>query len=285
VAPAGGYRAGMADKQHRKSLREQLVVSPGSKVSLAKHDPGDTFGHDKDEAAATVARDIDRLADLQERLWAEHKQRVLIVLQGIDASGKDGTIKHVMSGFNPLGVKVTAFGVPSEVELAHDYLWRVHQVVPASGEIAVFNRSHYEDVLVVRVHSFVDEPVWSRRFDQINAWEAMLAASGTTIIKCFLHISADEQLERFRERYEDPTKRWKFKMGDLAEREHWAEYMTAYEDVLARCSTDVAPWYIVPANRKWFRNLAIGSIVADTLEDLHPVYPERPDLPVGLVIK
>jgi PPK2 family polyphosphate:nucleotide phosphotransferase len=275
----------MADKQRGKSLREQLAVRPGSKVSIAKHDPSATFGHEKDGAAAIVAHDLDRLADLQERLWAEHKQRVLIVLQGIDASGKDGTIKHVMAGFNPQGVKITGFGVPSEVELAHDYLWRVHQVVPASGEIAVFNRSHYEDVLVVRVHSFVDEPVWSKRYDQINDFEEILAASGTTVIKFFLHISADEQLERFRERYEDPTKRWKFKMGDLAEREHWDEYMAAYEDVLARCSTGAAPWYIVPSNRKWFRNLAIGSIVADTLEDLHPAYPERPDLPVGLVIK
>jgi len=275
----------MADKQRGKSLREQLLVRPGSRVSLAKHDPNDTFGREKDDAAAIVARDIGRLADLQERLWAEHKQRVLIVLQGIDASGKDGTIKHVMAGFNPQGVKITGFGVPSEMELAHDYLWRVHQVVPASGEIAVFNRSHYEDVLVVRVHSFVAEPVWSKRYDQINHFEETLAASGTTVIKFFLHISADEQLERFRERYEDPTKRWKFKMGDLAEREHWDEYMAAYEDVLARCSTEAAPWYIVPSNRKWFRNLAIGSIVADTIEDLHPAYPERPDLPVGLVIK
>jgi PPK2 family polyphosphate:nucleotide phosphotransferase len=275
----------MADKQHGKSLRELLAVKPGSKVSLAKHDPNDTFGQAKDSAADILTRDLGRLTDLQERLWAEHKHRVLIVLQGIDASGKDGTIKHVMSGFNPQGVKITGFGVPSEVELAHDYLWRVHQVVPASGEIAVFNRSHYEDVLVVRVHSFVAEPVWSKRYDQINDFEAVLAASGTTVIKFFLHISADEQLQRFRERYEDPTKRWKFKMGDLAEREHWDEYMTAYEDVLARCSTEAAPWYIVPSNRKWFRNLAIGSIVADTLEGLHPAYPERPDLPVGLVIK
>ncbi len=275
----------MADKHGGKSLRERLLVKPGSKVSLAKHDPSDTFGRSKDDAAEVTAADVARLTEVQERLWAEHRKRVLIVLQGIDASGKDGTIKHVMSGFNPQGVKITSFGVPSEVELAHDYLWRVHQVVPGNGEIAVFNRSHYEDVLVVRVHSFVDESVWSKRYDQINAWEETLAASGTTILKFFLHISADEQLERFRDRYTDPTKRWKFKMGDLTEREHWAEYTAAYEDALSRCSTDVAPWYIVPANRKWFRNLAIGSIVADALEDLHPEYPERPDLPPDLVIK
>ncbi len=268
-----------------ESLRKRLIVKPGAKVTLANHDPDDTFGHEKDAAAEVMTRDITRLADVQDRLWAEHKHRVLIVLQAIDAGGKDGTIKHVMSGFNPQGVKITGFGVPSEVELAHDYLWRVHQVVPGNGEIAVFNRSHYEDVLVVRVHSFVDEAVWSKRYDQINEFEQMLAASGTTILKFFLHISADEQLGRLRDRYDDPTKRWKFKMGDLTEREHWDEYMAAYEDVLGRCSTDVAPWYVIPSNRKWFRNLAIASIVADTLEDLQPAYPERADLPVGLVIK
>lgn len=266
------------------SLRERLVVKPGSSVNLARHDPGATFGHAKDEAAAIAAHDIVRMADLQERLWAEHRHRVLIVLQGIDASGKDGTIKHVMSGFHPLGCRVTGFGVPSEVELAHDYLWRVHEAVPGNGEIAVFNRSHYEDVLVVRVHSLVDRAVWSKRYDQINEFEELLAASGTTILKFFLHISAGEQLERFRERYTDPTKRWKFKMGDLEERRHWDDYMAAYEDVLSRCSTDVAPWYLIPSDRKWFRNLAIGSILADTLEELDPAFPERPDLPDGLVL-
>jgi PPK2 family polyphosphate:nucleotide phosphotransferase len=276
----------MAEKQGRSgSLRERLVVEPGSKVSLANHDPSETFGHDKKDADELVTGDLVRLADLQERIWAEHRHRVLIVLQGIDASGKDGTIKHVMAAFHPLGTRVVGFGVPSEVELAHDYLWRVHQAVPGNGEIAVFNRSHYEDVLVVRVHSLVDEAVWSKRYDQINAFEQLLAASGTTIIKFFLHISPDEQLERFRDRYDDPTKRWKFKMGDLAEREHWDEYMTAYEDALARCSTEVAPWYLVPANRKWFRNLAIGSIVADVLDDLDPQFPKRLDLPSDLVIK
>jgi PPK2 family polyphosphate:nucleotide phosphotransferase len=275
----------MADRQHASdSLRERLVVKPGSKVSLAKHDPNETFGHAKDDAPEITARDIARLSDVQERLWAEHRQRVLIVLQGIDASGKDGTIKHVMSGFHPLGCRVTGFGVPSEVELSHDYLWRVHQAVPGSGEIAVFNRSHYEDVLVVRVHSLVAKDVWSKRYDQINEFERLLAASGTAILKFFLHISLDEQLERFRDRYANPTKRWKFKMADLTEREHWDEYTAAYEDALSRCSTDVAPWYVVPANRKWFRNLAIGSIVADALEDLHPAYPERLDLPTDLVI-
>ena len=169
--------------------------------------------------------------------------------------------------------------MPSAVELAHDYLWRIHHAVPGNGEIVIFNRSHYEDVLVVRVHELVPKARWSRRYDQINDFEATLAAEGTTILKFFLHISLDEQLERFRERYEDPTKRWKFKLGDLEERKRWADYMAAYEDVLSRCSTDVAPWFVIPADRKWFRDLAIADIVADTLEDLKPAYPKRADLP------
>ena len=255
------------------------------KVDLSRHDPNETFGRQKDGSAAALAENIERLAAVQERIWAERKHRVLIVLQGMDASGKDGTIKHVMEGFHPLGCRVVGFGVPSEVELAHDYLWRVHQVVPGNGESAIFNRSHYEDVLVVRVHSLVPKERWSRRYDQINAFEQTLADEGTTILKFFLHIDRDEQLERFQDRYDDPTKRWKFKMGDLAEREHWDEYMAAYEDALSRCSTDRAPWYIVPANRKWFRDLAIGGIVAETLEDLKPAFPERPDLPPGLVMR
>ena len=281
-----GYRAAtMAGKRDQsKSLRSRLIVKAGSKVDLSRHDSSDTFGIDKDDAPAALASNIKRLADVQERMWAERKHRVLIVLQGMDASGKDGTIKHVMTGFHPLGCRVNGFGVPSEVELAHDYLWRVHQVVPGSGEVAIFNRSHYEDVLVVRVHSLVPEERWSRRYDQINAFEQTLADEGTTILKFFLHIDRDEQLQRFQDRYDDPTKRWKFKMGDLAEREHWDEYMAAYEDALSKCSTDAAPWFIVPANRKWFRDLAIGGIVAEALEDLKPKFPARPDLPADLVM-
>jgi PPK2 family polyphosphate:nucleotide phosphotransferase len=267
------------------SLRETLVVEPGTKVDLSKHDTGATFGRTKDSAADETAANLARLEAVQERLWAEHRRRVLIVLQGMDASGKDGTIKHVMTAFHPLGCRVTGFGVPSETELAHDYLWRVHQAVPGNGEIAIFNRSHYEDVLVVRVHSLVPKARWSRRYDQINAFEATLAAEGTTILKFFLHLGPDEQLERFRERYDDPTKRWKFKLGDLEERKRWKDYEAAYEDVLERCSTDVAPWFIVPADRKWFRNLAISGIVAEALEGLKPAFPARDDLPTGLVIE
>jgi PPK2 family polyphosphate:nucleotide phosphotransferase len=266
-------------------LRGRLMVKPGSIVRLGALDPDETFGHRKETALAKVAADLERLTSVQDRLWAEHRRRVLIVLQGIDASGKDGTIRHVMSAFHPLGCRVTGFGVPSQAELARDYLWRVHLVVPADGEIAIFNRSHYENVLVVRVHSLVPKAVWSRRYDQINAFERMLTEEGTTVLKFFLHIDRDEQLQRLKARYEDPTKRWKFDVDDLAERRHWDDYVAAYEEALSRCSTELAPWYVVPANRKWFRDLAIGDIVADALEDLKPAYPARPDLPDNLVIE
>lgn len=269
----------------RRSLRDELRIKPGSKVDLSKRSPSETFGHDKESAPEKLAADLERLAALQERFWAEHRRRLLIVLQGMDASGKDGIVKHVMSALHPLGVRVVGFGVPSEVELAHDYLWRVHHATPASGEIVIFNRSHYEDVLVVRVRELVPKERWSRRYDQINDFERTLADEGTTILKFFLHISPEEQLERFRERYEDPTKRWKFKMGDLEERKRWPAYQEAYEAVLERCSTDHAPWFAIPSDRKWFRNMAIADIVADALEDLDPQYPERADLPPDLVIE
>jgi PPK2 family polyphosphate:nucleotide phosphotransferase len=272
-------------KRSTGSLRDTLVVKPGSRVDLAKHDTDATFGHSKEDAAEATAANLARLEAVQERLWAEHRHRVLIVLQGMDASGKDGTIKHVMTAFHPLGCRVTGFGVPSETELAHDYLWRVHQVVPGDGEIAIFNRSHYEDVLVVRVHSLVPKARWSRRYDQINEFEATLASEGTTILKFFLHLGPDEQLQRFRERYDDPTKRWKFKLGDLEERKRWTDYQKAYEVVLERCSTEAAPWFIVPADRKWFRDLAISGIVAEALAGRKPRYPARDDLPADLVIE
>jgi PPK2 family polyphosphate:nucleotide phosphotransferase len=276
----------MSDHDDRKgSLRDRLLVRPGTRVDLGKHDPGETYGFKKDTAVPKVEADVVRLTSVQERIWAERHHRILIVLQGIDASGKDGVVKHVMAGFHPLGCKVIGFGVPSAVELAHDYLWRIHQVVPASGEIAIFNRSHYESVLVERVHELVPKDIWSLRFDQINEFEAMLAAEGTTILKFFLHIDRDEQLERLKARYDDPTKRWKFNVSDLAERKLWEQYMAAYEDALSRCSTDQAPWFVVPSNRKWFRDLAIGDIVADALEALKPEYPARPDLPANLVIE
>ena len=257
----------------RRSLADQLRVKPGSRVKLADWDPGATFGRDKDEVDGDMAKDLARLVELQERLYAESKRGLLIVLQGIDAAGKDGTVTHVMTGFNPAGVTVTSYKAPTSAELAHDYLWRIHQHMPPRGEIAISNRSHYEDVLVVRVHNFVPEEVWRRRYDQINAFERALAEEGTTILKFFLLISPEEQLQRFQDRIDDPTKRWKFKTADLEERKLWDKYTEAFEDALSRCSTDWAPWYIIPANRKWFRNLAVAHIVAETLDKMDPAYP------------
>jgi len=254
-------------------------------VNLADVDPNETFGHVKVTAEVKVAADLERLTSLQERLWAEHRHRVLIVLQGIDASGKDGTITHVMRAFNPLGCRVVGFGVPNPVELAHDYLWRVHQVVPGNGEISVFNRSHYEAVLVERVHSLVPQEVWSRRYDQINAFEQMLVEEGTTILKFFLHIDRDEQKRRLQARVSNPTKRWKFKMGDLAERKLWADYMAAFNEALMRCSTEQAPWFVIPANHNWFRNLAVGDIAAASLDALDPKYPPGEQIPKDLKIE
>jgi PPK2 family polyphosphate:nucleotide phosphotransferase len=272
--------SGSADR-----LRDELVVKPGSSVRLSAIDPDATHGHRKSTARPKIEADLERLRSVQERIWAEHRHRVLIVLQGIDTAGKDGAIKHAMSGFHPLGCRVWSFGVPTIPELAHDYLWRIHQVVPGNGEIAIFNRSHYESVLVERVHQLVPEATWSRPYDQINAFEAMLADEGTTILKFFLHIDRDEQLARLKARLEDPTKRWKFNVGDLGERKLWDAYMTAYEDALSRCSAQQAPWYVIPANHKWFRDLAIGEILADTLEALHPAYPTRDDIPADLVVE
>jgi PPK2 family polyphosphate:nucleotide phosphotransferase len=267
------------------ALREALRVKPGSRVQLAKLDPNATFGHDKASSVARTARQMTRLRDLQDRIWAEQKHPVLIVLQGIDAAGKDGTIAKVMDAFDPQGCPVTSFKVPSAVELAHDYLWRVHQRTPAKGEIAIFNRSHYEDVLVVRVHDLVPRTVWSKRYEQINDFERTLAESGTTIVKFFLNIDRDEQRQRIQDRYDDPAKRWKFKLGDLAERKLWDSYQAAFNDALTKTSTAWAPWYVIPANRNWFRNLAVSTILADVLAGLKPAYPEPADLPPDLVIE
>ncbi len=266
-----------------RSLREALRVKPGSRVRLADIDPAETHGYTKAGSEAELGRGLDRLTDLQDRLWAEPKNPILIVLQGIDAAGKDGSVRHVMTAFNPMGCAVTSFKAPTPVELAHDYLWRVHQRTPGKGEIAIFNRSHYEDVLVVRVHDFVPKEVWSRRYDQINAFERLLADEGTTILKFFLLIDRDEQKARLQARIDDPDKNWKFRLGDLAERKLWDDYMLAYEEMLSRCSTEVAPWYVIPANQKWFRNLAVADIVADTLDELKPRYPRRPDDLTGVV--
>jgi PPK2 family polyphosphate:nucleotide phosphotransferase len=267
------------------NLRAALRVEPGRRVDLSTVDPSATHGFDKDGARAVTNGLLDRLTELQERLWAEGERAVLVVLQGIDAAGKDGTIRKVMTAFNPQGCPVSSFKVPSAEELAHDFLWRIHKRVPGRGEIGIFNRSHYEDVLIVRVHELVPQEIWSTRFDQIVDFEDHLTANGTTIVKFFLYIDKDEQRERFQARLDDPTKHWKFALGDLDERKRWDDYIAAFEDALSKTTTNRAPWYVIPANRKWFRDLAVASILADTFEELDPQYPEAPDLPADLVIE
>ena len=255
------------------SLRERLLVKPGAKIDLAEWDPDETFGRKKETADEELADGVRRLTELQDRLWAEAKHPVLIVLQGIDAAGKDGTIRHVMGAFNPMGCLVTSFKVPTPIEAAHDFLWRVHARTPGKGEISIFNRSHYEQVLVVRVHNLEPPDTWKGHYAKINAFERLLTDSGTTIVKFFLWISKEEQAERFQARIDDPNRHWKFKHEDLEERKHWDDYVAAFEEALERCSAEDAPWYVIPANRKWFRNLAVAEILADTLDDLNPQYP------------
>lgn len=261
-------------------LRERLLVQPGTTVRLADHDPDETHGWKKHDAEhEVIPKGVARLDELQYRMYAERKHALLVVLQGIDASGKDGTIRHVMTAFNPQGCRVTPFKAPTAEEMSHDFLWRVHRAVPALGDVAIFNRSHYEDVLIARVHGLVPKRVWERRYDEINRFERMLADSGVTIVKFFLHISKDEQKERFQARIDDPTKQWKISLGDFAERKYWDEYTRVYEDALSRCSTDAAPWYVIPADKKWFRNLAVCQILVETLEDLEMRFP-RPTIDV-----
>jgi PPK2 family polyphosphate:nucleotide phosphotransferase len=253
---------------------KRFRVKPGSRVKLADFDPDDTAGAHKKEVKERLEENVAKLADWQHRLYAEGKRAVLLILQGMDTSGKDGTIAHVMSGLNPQGCRVTSFKEPSAVELSHDFLWRVHQAVPARGEVGIFNRSHYESVLVERVHKLVPQEVWSRRYEQINEFEHILVENGVTVLKFFLNISKQEQLERLRARLDDPTKLWKFNPGDLQERKLWKDYMAAYEDALGRCSTAAAPWFIIPANKKWMRNLAVSQILLETFERLNPKFPK-----------
>ena len=249
----------------------------GEKFRIKDADPDDTslVPDGKKEGLKLNEKLAARLDGLQELLFAERKHKVLIVLQGMDTSGKDGTIRHVMSGFDAQGVRVISFKKPTDVELDHDFLWRVHPHVPPRGEISIFNRSHYEDVLVVRVHDLVPKEVWKPRFEQINDFERMLTESGTVVLKFFLHISKDEQRVRLEERIKDPTKQWKFAHGDIEVRKYWDDYMKAYEDMLRKTSTDWAPWYVVPANAKWYRNWIVGNVLVDALEKLDSKYPEQ----------
>lgn len=255
---------------------ERYRVRPGAQVDLDRFDPDDTavFDGDKDAAQVEIDRLNDELEELQELLWARQKEKVLVVLQGMDTAGKDGVIRHVFDGVNPAGVRVASFKVPTASELARDFLWRVHAQVPGAGEMVIFNRSHYEDVLVVRVHELVPKGVWQKRYAQIVEFERLLAETGTTILKFFLHISRSEQKQRLEERLADRGKRWKFNPGDLEERKLWADYRKAYEDALEKTASADAPWYVVPADKKWYRNYVIASVLVGTLRGLGMKSPE-----------
>ncbi len=268
-------------------MHTAMLIEPGTQVKLTEYDPSLNGGLSKRDAEVIARRDqaISRMSRLQEALYAEARQSLLIVLQAMDTGGKDGTIKHTMRGLNPQGVQVHSFKVPTPEELAHDFLWRIHRRVPRKGHIAVFNRSHYEDVLVVRVHELVPESVWRKRFEQINEFERLLAENGTRIIKLYLHISKDEQKDRLQARLDDPAKHWKFSTGDLKERRRWDDYMRAYEDALTECSTEIAPWYVIPANRKWYRNLVVSELLADVLEEMDPQFPDVDFDPSQVVIE
>jgi PPK2 family polyphosphate:nucleotide phosphotransferase len=257
-----------------KSMARRLQAR-GKKVRVADWDPGSTPGYsDRAEGEVRLAANLARIDELQFRLYAESKQSLLIVLQGMDTSGKDGVIRKVMSAFNPSGCDVWPFKVPTAEEASHDFLWRIHRAAPGAGEVAIFNRSHYEDVLVVRVHELVPKAVWSERYDVINAFEDLLLQRGTRVIKFFLHISPEEQRTRLLARLAEPQKHWKFQDSDLDERKHWDDYHKAYDVLLRRCSTPRAPWFVVPADHKWYRDVAISEVVADTLEDMNPRVPE-----------
>ena len=252
-----------------------ILVKPGSKVKLKDIDPNDDGGiKDREEAEAQLGVDRVELSELQEKLYAENERSVLVILQAMDTGGKDGTVKHVLSGLNPSGCEISSFKAPSFEERDHDFLWRIHHRMPRRGNIGLFNRSHYEDVLIVRVHEMVPPAVWKRRYDEINRFEELMTDMGTTVVKFFLHISKDEQKRRLEERLKDASKAWKFDENDLKERAHWDDYQSAYEDALSKCSTKHAPWRIVPADRKWYRNLVVARTLIETLREMDPKPPK-----------
>jgi PPK2 family polyphosphate:nucleotide phosphotransferase len=260
----------------KNDLRERFQVHPGKRFRLRDRDPEDS-AHiaDKDVALGIQQKNTQKLVNLHDLLYAEQKHALLIVLQGMDGSGKDGTIKHVMSGVNPAGCTVTSFKVPTALEAAHDFLWRIHKAVPPKGYIGIFNRSQYEDVLVPRVHKLIPKSVWESRYDRINDFERLLVENNVVLLKFFLHISKDEQKRRFDARKEDADKNWKISDADYRERAFWDDYQSAYQDATSNCSTKLAPWYVVPANKKWFRNLAVSQMIVDALEGLKMEYPSR----------
>jgi PPK2 family polyphosphate:nucleotide phosphotransferase len=252
-------------------------ITGKKKIKLEHFDPDHDAGLTREEADAKTAALCDEMMELQELLYAASEQSVLIVLQGRDTSGKDGTIRIVMGPLNSLACNVASFKVPTANELAHDFLWRVHQQTPARGQMTIFNRSHYEDVLVVRVHKLAPKPVWKARYEHINNFEKLLVESNTIVLKFYLHISPEEQEERLLEREQDTTKAWKLSVGDWKEREHWEDYTAAYEDAINRCSTKDAPWHIVPANKKWFRNLAVAQTIVDALKPYKKAWLKKLD--------
>lgn len=262
-------------------MANQHCLEVGKPVKLSELTTrGKDLHQDRDAAEREFEKLRCQLVDLQNRLYAEGQRKLLVVFQATDAGGKDGTIRHVFKGVNPQGVRVTSFKKPTDKELAHDFLWRIHQEVPAAGMIGVFNRSHYEDVLVVRVRRLVSKTVWRARYEQINEFEHLLVSTGTKVVKFYLHISKDEQAERFQARIDDPEKHWKFNREDLDKRKLWNEYEAAYEDMLSRCTTKHAPWHVIPADQKWYRNLAVTRVLVDTLQGMDPRYPE-PDADIS----
>jgi PPK2 family polyphosphate:nucleotide phosphotransferase len=265
------------------NYRKKFMIEPGTKVRLGKIDPDFAGKHLSRQAGIdATAREVERIARLQYLLYADASQSLLVVLQGLDAAGKDGLVRHLFTGVNPQGVSVASFKKPTEVEATHDFLWRVHRQAPAKGEIVIYNRSHYEDVLVVRVHKLVPHAVWSKRYDLINDFEKTLSENSTRILKFYLHISPQEQLERFKARLDDPTRQWKISEADYSEREFWPQYIEAYEDALERTSSKRAPWYVIPSNHKWFRNLAVSQIIADTMADMKLTLP-RPRVDIAAI--
>ena len=267
--------------QLKSDLAKRFVVTPGKRLKLEKRDPDDTAGlRSKSEYQELLQKNIQRLFELQTQLAANNKIAMLVVLQAMDAGGKDGTIRHVMTGLNPQACRVTSFKVPTEEEAHHDFLWRIHRAMPRRGEIGIFNRSHYEDVLVARVHKLVPKSVWSARYEQINDFEKILTENQVVIFKFFLHISREEQARRLEQRVENPRKNWKISLADVTERKYWDDYVKAYEDALTECSTGRAPWYVIPANKKWFRNLAVSQILVDAMSSWKMKYPPpASDLP------
>jgi PPK2 family polyphosphate:nucleotide phosphotransferase len=264
---------------------EKLIVEPGTAAGLARRDPADRLGlADKAEGARVVDGLLAELKALHDRFWAEATRSVLLVLQGMDTSGKDGAIRRVFTGLNPQGMRVASFKSPTPIELAHDFLWRIHSALPERGEIGIFNRSHYEDIVTVRVRGLAPRTVWSRRYRHVREFERLLADEGTSIVKVFLHISSEEQRDRLQARLDDPEKRWKFRLGDLDARKLWSTFDTAYEEALTKTSSAWAPWYVVPADRKWVRDVAVACLLVETLKRLDPHFPEPKEDLSGVVV-